>query len=160
MESTVNLLNSDDVSKYFCQIRHAENISIPRRISLKLGEFMLAGLGPPISFLIPSAPINLIFMHKMGNLNYRKLRDPLNYFNLDNVTQISIQSESKNRIGAWYSPVKNAIGSILFCHGSGGNRGYPSHRVKMVKILRSFRYNVLSIGEFRKSLSKIKNLKF
>lgn len=149
MGSNLDLVDHDDVSKYFCLIRQQENISLRRRLSMKLGEVILAGFGPPVSFMVPSVSTNLIFMHRMGNMkaSISRLRDPLNHFNLDNVTQVAINSTSGNRIGAWYSPVRNAIGSILFCHGSGGNRGWPFHRVKMLKILRSLGYNVLTIGK-------------
>ena len=87
-------------------------------------------------------------MHRIGNNSesIEKLSNPL-IFGLENVTYLKIDSKSGNKIGCWYSSNSSSIGSILLCHGTGGNRGYPFHRVKMFKILRSAGFNVLSIGK-------------
>ena len=114
-------------------IRPAPNFSAGQKVYLKFGEFLLASLGPAASFVVPSLANDIIYMHKYGKnrCTVAKLSDPLNGFNLENATHLKIDSNSGNSIGAWYCPTsKQCIGAILICHGSGGNRGYPSHRVR------------------------------
>lgn len=138
---------TDEVVVYLQLVRPVRAVPYRQRISLKFAEILLAGQGPPVAFLVPSSSNDFIFMHRLENMpdSVRRLADPLNGYNLDNSTSLQIESLSGNRSGAWYTPSSNPIGSILFCHGSGGNRGYPTHRVRLVKILRHFGFNVLTI---------------
>ena len=43
----------------------------------------------------------------------------------------------------------NSIGSILYIHGSGGNRCWPYYRVRLLKILKLSGFNVLSVGKYK-----------
>lgn len=140
------LYDINDGRRYLCLTRQPAELNFPEKLKIRVAEVILAGLGPPAAFIVPSTSINLIFMHRIGNNSesIEKLSNPL-IFGLENVTYLKIDSKSGNKIGCWYSSNSSSIGSILLCHGTGGNRGYPFHRVKMFKILRSAGFNVLSI---------------
>ena len=133
MDSESKSDEEKEVASWRQMVRHAPNYSPGQKAYLKFGEFLLASLGPVASFVVPSLANDIIYMHKYGKNQaaVAKLADPLNGFNLENATCLTIESQSGNRIGAWYCPSRRApLGSVLVCHGSGGSRGYPSHRVR------------------------------
>ena len=78
-----------------------------------------------------------------------ELPDPRN-FGLTDTENVSITSKSGNKIFGWKKKVANGSykGSILYLHGSGGNRAWPCYRIKMLKILHLCGFNVLSVGMY------------
>lgn len=49
-------------------------------------------------------------------------------------------AEDGASIAGWYVPAENACGTVLFCHGNGGN---ISHRMETLSVLNALRLNVL-----------------
>ena len=54
--------------------------------------------------------------------------------------EVSLESEDQLKLAAWFVPVENGRGVILFCHGNGGN---ISHRLDSLLIFHRLGYNIL-----------------
>ncbi|MFC1671811.1 alpha/beta hydrolase [Planctomycetota bacterium] len=52
----------------------------------------------------------------------------------------ALTAEDGASIAGWYVPAENARGTVLFCHGNGGN---ISHRLETLTVLNALRLNVL-----------------
>ena len=114
-----------------------------RRASLKV---FAGALGPPLSFVWSSLPKHLVFMHNSGKLPNDYFSDPSNYFAVDS-RNYKITSSSGNTLGLWAVEKASSIGSVLFCHGSGGNRASPSHRIAVLKNFTALNFNIISFGK-------------
>ena len=60
--------NNDEVGTFLQLVRPVRAVPYSQRVSLKLAEILLAGLGPPVAFLVPSSSNDFIFMHRLGNM--------------------------------------------------------------------------------------------
>ena len=114
-----------------------------RRASLKV---FAGALGPPLSFVWSSLPKHLVFMHKAENVGESFFSDPMKTFGVDSL-DYKITSCSGNTIGLWAVKKETSIGSVLFCHGSGGNRASPPHRLAVLKNFTALNFNIVSFGK-------------
>ena len=138
-----------------CLVRSEEEIPTGRKLTRAAIEAFLVGLGPPISFCNPSFTSSVIFMNKLvpRGINIR-LSTPSDFDLGPDVENVQFESRSGNSIRAWKKNAKvppsselSAHGSIVYIHGSGGNRGWPLYRVKLMKILSLCGFNVFSFGK-------------
>lgn len=143
---------SNELKSLQCLVRSGEEISIGRKLTRAAIEAFLVGLGPPISFCNPSFTSSVIFMNKLvpRGINNR-LSTPSDFDFGPEVENVQFQSRSGNLLRAWKKsaqiPISSELtshGSIVYIHGSGGNRGWPLYRVKLIKILSLCGFNVFS----------------
>ena len=144
---------SNELKSLQCLVRSEEEISTGRKLTRAAIEAFLVGLGPPISFCNPSFTSSVIFMNKLvpRGINTR-LSTPSEFDLGSEVENVQFESRSGNLLRAWKKPAKlspssTAHGSIVYIHGSGGNRGWPLYRVKLMKILSLCGFNVFSFGK-------------
>lgn len=136
---------SNELKSLQCLVRSEEQISTGNRITRATIETLLVGFGPPISFFNSSFTSSVIFMNKLvpRGINSR-LACPYD-FDLPNGENIEFNSKSGNKLKGWkVDALQPVIGSVLYVHGSGGNRGWPFYRVKLMKILSLCGFNVFS----------------
>jgi hypothetical protein len=141
---------TDDGPIFYEKLSSREYTTIERfrRASLKV---FAGALGPPLSFVWSSLPKHLVFMNKDGNLSNDFFSEPKS-FGVDS-ENFQITSSSGNTLGLWAVKSESSIGSILFCHGSGGNRATPSHRLAVLKNLSALNFNIVAFGKFYCSFS-------
>ena len=144
---------SNELKSLQCLVRSEEEISTGRKLTRAAIEAFLVGLGPPISFCNPSFTSSVIFMNKLvpRGINTR-LGTPVDFDLGPEVENLQFESRSGNLLCAWKKPAKmapssGAHGSIVYIHGSGGNRGWPLYRIKLMKILSLCGFNVFSFGK-------------
>ena len=144
---------SNELKSLQCLVRSEEEISTGRKLTRAAIEAFLVGLGPPISFCNPSFTSSVIFMNKLvpRGINTR-LGTPGDFDLGPEVENLQFESRSGNLLRAWTKPAKmapssGAHGSIVYIHGSGGNRGWPLYRIKLMKILSLCGFNVFSFGK-------------
>ena len=146
---------SNELKSLQCLVRSEEEIPTGRKLTRAAIEAFLVGLGPPISFCNPSFTSSVIFMNKLvpRGINTR-LGTPSDFDLGHDVENVQIESRSGNSLRAWKKNAKmpasselSAHGSIVYIHGSGGNRGWPLYRVKLMKILSLCGFNVFSFGK-------------
>ncbi|CAG5114239.1 Oidioi.mRNA.OKI2018_I69.chr2.g8301.t1.cds [Oikopleura dioica] len=82
-------------------------------------------------------------MHKAENVAENFFADPMKSFGVDSL-DYKITSCSGNTIGLWAVKKETSIGSVLFCHGSGGNRASPPHRLAVLKNFTALNFNIVS----------------
>ncbi|CBY39289.1 unnamed protein product [Oikopleura dioica] len=141
-QSQIKTRMTDDGPIFYEKLSSREYTPIERfrRASLKV---FAGALGPPLSFVWSSLPKHLVFMNKDGNVTNDFFSDPLKSFGIDS-ENLQISSSSGNILGLWAVKREFSIGSILFCHGSGGNRASPSHRLAILKNLSALNFNIVA----------------
>jgi fermentation-respiration switch protein FrsA (DUF1100 family) len=67
---------------------------------------------------------------------------PSRYGMPDHVNEVTIESNNKTRIAAWYAPAKEGKHTFIYFHGNGGHLGYNFERYK---VLLANDYGLLAI---------------
>ena len=140
--------NLNKLRQIQCLVRGDEVVSTSKKATRIAIEAFIIGLGPPLSFCSSQFTNDLIFMNKLVPRGLtEKLTEPSN-FGLQDTENFELMSKSGNKIFGWKQNAQgNVLGSVLYLHGSGGNRGWPNYRTNLMAILSLCGFNVLNIGK-------------